>query len=292
MSPVVALICGMAGAGKTTLLQRLNGYMHEKSIPSYLVNLDPAVLKVPFTPNIDIRDTVDYKAVMKDYHLGPNGAIMTSLNLFATKFDQVLSILEQRTASTDHVFIDTPGQIEMMTWSASGSIITGALASSLPTCILFVVDTPRSLSSPGSFVSNMLYACSIAYNTRLPLILVWTKSDAGSPAVLDEWMRDIDSLQSAVEQDESYLSTFTRSLALVIEEFYSTLQSVSVSAYTGEGIDNLLAAIKNAGKEWEDEYKPMYDEVMSKRGEEKVSEQEAEIAKFKLEMENLEKGLD
>ena len=38
----------------------------------------------------DIRDTVKYKEVMKQYQLGPNGGIVTSLNLFATRFDQVL----------------------------------------------------------------------------------------------------------------------------------------------------------------------------------------------------------
>ena len=32
---------------------------------------------------------VNYKNVMKQYGLGPNGGILTSLNLFATKFDQV-----------------------------------------------------------------------------------------------------------------------------------------------------------------------------------------------------------
>jgi GTPase SAR1 family protein len=45
---------------------------------------------VPYPANIDIRDTVNYKEVMKQYELGPNGGIVTSLNLFATKFDQVL----------------------------------------------------------------------------------------------------------------------------------------------------------------------------------------------------------
>lgn len=53
------------------------------------MNLDPAVRTLPFAVNIDIRDTVRYKEVMKQYNLGPNGAILTSLNLFATKFDEV-----------------------------------------------------------------------------------------------------------------------------------------------------------------------------------------------------------
>ena len=32
---------------------------------------------------------VKYKNVMKEYNLGPNGGILTSCNLFATRFDQV-----------------------------------------------------------------------------------------------------------------------------------------------------------------------------------------------------------
>lgn len=53
---------------------------------------------------------------------------------------------------------DTPGQIEIFTWSASGSIITDSLASSMPTCVAYVVDTPRT-TAPATFMSNMLYAC-------------------------------------------------------------------------------------------------------------------------------------
>ena len=79
----------MAGSGKTSFVQRIHAHLHQKERPTYLVNLDPAVYQVPFDPNIDIRDTVNYKEVMKQYGLGPNGGIVTSLNLFATKFDQV-----------------------------------------------------------------------------------------------------------------------------------------------------------------------------------------------------------
>ena len=35
---------------------------------------------------------VKYKEVMKQYNLGPNGGILTSLNLFATRFDQVRAL--------------------------------------------------------------------------------------------------------------------------------------------------------------------------------------------------------
>lgn len=58
-----------------------------------------------------------------------------------------------------HILLDTPGQIEIFTWSASGSIITESIASSMPTCVAYVIDTPRTVS-PSTFMSNMLYACS------------------------------------------------------------------------------------------------------------------------------------
>ena len=51
--------------GKTTLMQRLNSHLHSKNTPPYILNLDPAVTHMPYAANIDIRDTVDYKEVMK-----------------------------------------------------------------------------------------------------------------------------------------------------------------------------------------------------------------------------------
>lgn len=85
-------------------------------------------------------------------------------------------MIEKRADQLDYVLVDTPGQIEIFTWSASGAIITEAFASTFPTVIAYVVDTPRS-ANPTTFMSNMLYACSILYKTRLPLVLVFNKTD-------------------------------------------------------------------------------------------------------------------
>ena len=71
------------------MMHRLVCYMQASNKRGYVVNLDPAVMTLPFGANIDICDTVQYKDVMKEYGLGPNGGILTSLNLFATKFDEV-----------------------------------------------------------------------------------------------------------------------------------------------------------------------------------------------------------
>ena len=139
-----------------------------------MINLDPACREVPYPANIDIRDTVNYKEVMKQYSLGPNGGIVTSLNLFATKFDQVVKLLEKRSTTNEIAIFDTPGQIEVFTWSASGGIISETLAAIYPTIVVYVMDTVRSVS-PVTFMSNMLYAVSILYKLKLPFIIVLNK---------------------------------------------------------------------------------------------------------------------
>lgn len=111
---------GMAGSGKTTFVQQLSTFLASQNKRTYLINLDPAVLNVKYQANIDIRDSVKYKSVMKEYKLGPNGAILTSLNIFAAQFDQVINLIEEKAADIDYVIIDTPGQIEAFSQSASG----------------------------------------------------------------------------------------------------------------------------------------------------------------------------
>lgn len=65
--PTVIITIGMAGSGKTTFVQRLNAHLHQAESPPYILNLDPAVASLPYDPNIDIRDTVDYEQVMKQW---------------------------------------------------------------------------------------------------------------------------------------------------------------------------------------------------------------------------------
>ncbi len=275
--PICCIVIGMAGSGKSTLMNRLLSECHTRQFPQYSMNLDPAVLKINYTPNIDIRDTVKYKEVMKQYKLGPNGGILTALNLFATRFDQVLHFAEKRAPSVKYFFLDTPGQIEVFTWSASGTIISDAMAASFPTCLLYVIDTPRT-TSPVTFMSNMLYACSILYKTRLPFIVIFNKTDVCSHEFATRWMEDFEVFQEALKADSTYMGSLTRSMALVLDQFYRQLRCVGVSAVTGAGFSNLFDAIEATREDYEKNYKPA---LLKKQESRKAKAEEAKAESLK-----------
>ncbi|KAM4058785.1 conserved hypothetical ATP binding protein [Hirsutella rhossiliensis] len=304
-SPPVAIVCvGMAGSGKTTFMQRINAHLHSQQKPPYVMNLDPAVLSVPFDSNIDIRDSVNYEEVMKQYNLGPNGGILTSLNLFATKVDQIVNLLEKRAKPDadnperkpiDTVLVDTPGQIEVFVWSASGTILLESLASSFPTVIAYIIDTPRTTST-STFMSNMLYACSILYKTKLPMILVFNKTDVKDASFAKDWMTDFEAFQDALQRDESsdalggvegcghggsgYMGSLLNSMSLMLEEFYSHLSMVGVSSRLGTGVDDFFAAVEDKRQEFMRDYYPELQRRRDMREEERNKLRDRELDKM------------
>lgn len=168
----------------------------------------------------------------------------------------------------DYILVDTPGQIEAFTWSASGTIVTSAMATTFPTVLAFVIDTPRCAASVHTFMSNMLYACSMLYRAKLPMVLVLNKTDVVGCEFIKEWIDDYESFQEALDDaaasgnghseemagGSGYYSSLTRSLSLVLDEFYNHLHKVGVSAATGDGVEEFWDVVQKAAVEYEEGY--------------------------------------
>lgn len=60
-----------------------------------------------------------------------------------------------------------------------------------------------------------LQACSILYKSKLPMLLVFNKTDVSRHDFALDWMADFETFHVALQADSSYASTLSKSLSLV-----------------------------------------------------------------------------
>lgn len=63
------------------------------------------------------------------------------------------------------------------------------------------------------------------------------------------------------------MANLAQSLSLALEEFYSHLRTVGVSAMTGKGVDEFLEKVGEARVEYDTEYKVEYQRLRKEREE-------------------------
>lgn len=206
----IYIVSGLAGSGKTDLTARFKEAATANGKRVYVVNLDPAAAATPYAVNLDIRDTVKYHRLMEDRKMGPNGAILLALNMFSTKVHQLHKLLRSKCATYDYIIVDTPGQIEMFTWSAAGDIFCKMLTkismeeSNVKFSLLYLMDNEKRCrrgQSQAFLASNLLLACSIKYRMRIPMELVFTKCDRASPELVLETTKEPSLYSESLHQD-------------------------------------------------------------------------------------------
>lgn len=116
------------------------------------------------------------------------------------------------------MLIYNAGQNETFNWAASGSIITAALTVTLSTLIVIVGD-PHPSTNTFTFMSNILYACSIMYPTILPMVLVFNKAAVTDCRYGTGCMRDFDEFDTT-PNDGNILKTPARSICRVRNPLY------------------------------------------------------------------------
>ncbi len=247
-------ITGTAGSGKSLLTSKLYEYYTKNGAFTAVLNLDPGVESLPYTCDIDVRDYVDIISIMKQYELGPNGAMIMANDLIASKID---TIQEQvYNVNPDYLIIDTPGQIELFAYRSSGPFLVQNITNEEKVCI-FLYDGAL-VTTPINFVSVSLLATSIRLRLNLPTLNVLTKTDLIGDRIKDvlKWSTSLASLEAALSQetDGDTYSLVTNILrGLNLGGFAQGM--IPVSNATGEGMVNLesaLSRIINLGEEVED----------------------------------------
>ncbi|MHA1302635.1 MAG: ATP/GTP-binding protein, partial [Candidatus Heimdallarchaeaceae archaeon] len=170
----VIFMLGTAGAGKTFLTRTLFDWFSEKKLDVATLNLDAGVRNLPYNPSIDVREFVDINAIVKEYNLGPNGAMIASMDFIATNIHDLQSEIEY--LDPQYLLIDTPGQIELFAYRSSGKFVSSMLVEERQPVSIFLID-PSLVLKPEGFASVLLLSISVEFQLNLPQISVISKAD-------------------------------------------------------------------------------------------------------------------
>lgn len=247
-------ITGTAGSGKSLLTSKIHEYYTKNGTFCAILNLDPGVESLPYTPDVDVRDHVDLVSIMKQYDLGPNGALIMANDLIASKFDDINQQIQ--TVNPDYLIVDTPGQIELFAYRTSGPFIIENIDSEQKAAI-FLFDGAL-ITTPLNFVSIALLATSIKLRLKLSTINVITKSDIITDKMnqILKWSTSLRTLENAIGESadgEIYALTTNILRGMNLGGFAQGL--IPISNVTGDGMVNLQGALSrviNLGEEVED----------------------------------------
>jgi len=250
----IIFVTGTAGAGKSLLVSKINDYYTSNGAFTAILNLDPGVENLPYSCDIDVRDYVDIISLMKQYDLGPNGALIMANDLIASKIDIIQDEIGK--VNPDYLIIDTPGQIELFAYRTSGPYLVENLDADEKVNI-FLYDGSL-ITTPVNFVSIALLATSIKLRLKISTINVITKTDLIAEKMKEilQWSTNLKSLETAISDEadgETYTLTTNILRSLNFGGFAQGL--IPISSVTGDGMINLesaLSRIINLGEEVED----------------------------------------
>ena len=238
-------LLGTAGSGKSTMASVAKKWLVSNGVNALTANLDPGAERLPYVPDVDVRDYVQLDEVMDRYGLGPNGAMIVSCDLIAEDFGDVVEEIEEY--SPDYVMFDTPGQLELFVFRASGAFVVKALERD-QTIAAFLVD-PFLVQTPSSFTSILLLSATAELRLGVPVMRVLSKCDMLTEEQLelvDEWTTNPDSLYADLLNEKGPTKSLATGLCSVLVDTEESFNLYKVSAREERGFEDLYTAIQMA----------------------------------------------
>jgi len=237
-------IIGTAGSGKSMLTSAFNEWLKMSKQDVSVVNLDPGVLTLPYSPDVDIRDYVDIESLMEEYGLGPNGALIMAADLIADKIEEISKEIED--LRSDIVLVDTPGQMELFAFRASGPYIANELTRENK-AIVYLFDAVFSVN-PLNYVSNLFLSAAVYNRFLQPQVHLLSKCDLLPKEEVDkivDWSANPKALENAIEQKlEGTKRLLSRNMMLAIHKLGLRFLLIPVSAKSNEGMINFNMALE------------------------------------------------
>lgn len=229
---------GTAGSGKTTLVKQFQEYLLDQELDTAIINLDPAVESLPYTPDFDVRDYIDAYEVMQRYGLGPNSSLIVSIDLLLSKAVDIKKEIGEIEAN--YVLVDTPGQVELFAYRDTGRILSSLIVGDNKAANVFLIDSFLAREAR-TYVSLLLLSSSIRFRMNLPQVNVLSKIDLLSKKELDQlksWSNGEELIDSLGEIDD-YSFELVKTLIESLES-----PPIPVSSITSEGLDELYAEVQ------------------------------------------------
>ncbi|MCK5628104.1 ATP/GTP-binding protein [Candidatus Bathyarchaeota archaeon] len=250
--PIVFII-GTAGSGKSLLTASFTNWLRISQQDVATVNLDPGVMKLPYSPDVDIRDYVNIEKLMRQYDLGPNGALVMAADLIANEIGNISREIEA--VNADIVFVDTPGQMELFAFRASGPYIVEELTKENKV-VVYLFDAVFS-TAPLNYVSNLFLSAAVYNRLFKAQLHLLSKSDLLPKREIDkiiDWSANPKALENSIETElEGTKRLLSRNMAQAISQLGLGFSMLPISARTGEGFLNfniLLERILARGEKY------------------------------------------
>lgn len=240
----IVFIIGTAGSGKSLLTASFSEWLKMSKQNVTVVNLDPGALKLPYSPDVDVRNYVNVGDLMEKYGLGPNGALIMAADLIADEIDEISNEIEDLTS--DIVLVDTCGQMELFAFRASGPYIATELTKE-PKAIVYLFDTAFSLN-PLNYVSNLFLSAAVYNRFLVPQVYLLSKSDLLSEEDVNkvvDWSASPQALENAIEQKLTGTKRLlSRNMMRAIYQLGLRFLLIPVSAKTNDGMINFNTALE------------------------------------------------
>jgi len=240
----MVFIIGTAGSGKSLLTAAFGEWLKMSKQDVAVVNLDPGVLTLPYSPDVDVRDFIDVEDLMEKYGLGPNGALILAADLIADEIENLSREIED--LNSDIILVDTPGQMELFAFRASGPYIASELTKT-PKAIVYLFDAVFSVN-PLNYVSNFFLSTAVYSRFLLPQVHLLSKCDLLPKGEVDkivDWSANPNALETAIEQKlEGTKRLLSRNMMRAVYQLGLRYLLIPVSAKTNEGMINFNAALE------------------------------------------------